>query len=252
MINKCGLDINTSRWGQMIIAVCASSQNNSWAGSSAKIKIFYIYIFFGKRKAFYHSSSWAQIEIPLTPYRAVEIFIPILLFKWQIDCGLGSRSDSMAVKAVPGQGWNENFRGEMSPSMSPMSLPASPWRPYWSQSGAGHLQGPPVSTQVTAFLCQYSTCWRNSWLYFNASREKFTRSICGDFPLFFFFFLKRWLHHGKESLQKPAWAARGFVHPLTWPQSWNETCSKPMRNKLKYIYLGTPVRHCLIRNTSKK
>lgn len=53
------------------------------------------------------------------------------------------------------------------------------------------LQGPPVSSQAMAFLCQYSTCRRNFWLYFNASREKFTRSICGDFPLFFFFFLKK-------------------------------------------------------------
>lgn len=80
-----------------MVAACASSQNNSWAGSSAKIQII-----FKKRKTFYNSSA-AWFETPPTPYKAVEMLVPTLLFKWKIDHGLGSRSDSMAVKAVPGQ-----------------------------------------------------------------------------------------------------------------------------------------------------
>lgn len=119
MINKCGLDINTSRWGQLIIAACATSQNNSWAGSSAKIQII-----FKKRKAFYNSPS-AHTEIPPTPYRAVEMLVLTLLSKWKTDRGLGSRSDSVAVKAVPWQaGTNHNQTGKTSHSAAPMPLPA--------------------------------------------------------------------------------------------------------------------------------
>lgn len=65
-----------------MMAACDTSQNNSWAGPSAKIQII-----FKKRKAFYNSPS-AQTEISPTPYRAVEMLVPTLPFKWKIDRGL--------------------------------------------------------------------------------------------------------------------------------------------------------------------
>ena len=66
-----------------------------------------------------------KIEIPLTPYRAVEMFVPTLLFKWKIDRGLGSRSNNVAAKAVPGQaGADCNHIGETSHSVALTPLPA--------------------------------------------------------------------------------------------------------------------------------
>jgi len=101
------------------MAACASSQNNSWAGSSAKIQIV-----FKKRKAFYNSPP-AQIKIPPTPHKAVEMLVPTLLFKWKIDHGLGSRSDSVAVKAVVGQAGTDHCQtGKTFHSAAPMPLPA--------------------------------------------------------------------------------------------------------------------------------
>lgn len=41
IINKCGLDINPARWGQLITAACASSPNDSWAGFLAKVQIIF-------------------------------------------------------------------------------------------------------------------------------------------------------------------------------------------------------------------
>lgn len=99
------------------MAARVSSQKNSWAGASAKVQTI-----FKKRKAFYNSPS-AQTEIPLTTYKAVGIHAPTHQFKRKIDCGLGSRSDSVAVKAIPGQARADHSqREEMSSSTAPTTL----------------------------------------------------------------------------------------------------------------------------------
>lgn len=97
------------------MAARVSSQKTSWAGASAKVQII-----FKKRKAFYNSPS-AQAEIPLTTYKAVGIHAPTHQFKRKIDCGLGSRSDSVAVKAIPGQA---TVRKGKCPTAQPQPPPA--------------------------------------------------------------------------------------------------------------------------------
>lgn len=210
MINKCGLDINTPRWGQPIIAACASSQSNSWAGSSAKIQII-----FKKRQTFYNSAS-AQIEIPPTGYRAVEMLVLALLFKWKIDRGLGSRSESVAVKAVPGQaGADHNQIGETSHGVASTSLPAP-------------FSGPSEDLGARKDLPQAL----RPWLFSSSAAPTKVALGCAWVPLekdlqgVLTAILLQFLQKGgsimdKESLQKPTWAASRFVHPLMGLQSWN-------------------------------
>lgn len=168
MINKCGLDIGTSRWGQQIIAACASYQKNSWAGLSAKIQV--------TLKESILQFSFVP-EICPTPYTAVEMLVPTLPFNWKIDHGLGPEVRAWQWNLC--QGWPQANRGSI-PQQGP-SVTASP------SITAGCLQRPPVSTPAMAPIEAPLAC---AWI-------PLEKKLQGILTVILLCFLQKpWLHRG--------------------------------------------------------
>lgn len=189
VIKKCGLGMNVPRWGR---------QHGPVHKITAGLELLSKFRLFLRKEKLFTVLFQPRLKYLWQPINLLQ-FLP--KFKRKINYGLGSRSDSVAVKAVPGQAMADHKeRGGLSHSTA-QTTPSSILQ---SQQGAALLQA------LRPWLCP--THRRSLGLCLDTLREKFTRSYSPQFHA------KCWLCHGYRIFTE---AASRLVHPLMWSQGWN-------------------------------